>query len=176
MDMTWWAGQVAGLVALGFCLAGFASKQDDRLLVLLVSANIAFALQFVCFQSWTAAALTLLVIIRILLARRYPGNKRLMGLLLAANGLAAILTWQNWIDLLPLMAATLGTLGMFLLRGIPLRLVLGLAAFCWLLNNLLIGSFGGSLAEGLIMVTNAFTIRRLLQLQKAQATTPRSQG
>jgi hypothetical protein len=168
MTLTWIAGQLAGLVALVFCMAGFASKQDDRLLVLLISANVAFALQFVFFQSWTAAALTLLVIVRILLARRHQGNRLLMTLLLLANFMAAALTWQSWIDLLPLMAATLGTLGMFLLRGIPLRILLGMAAFCWLLNNLLIGSFGGSLAEGLILVTNAFTIWRLVKLQKDQ--------
>lgn len=36
-------GQLCGLVALGFCIAGFANKNDDRLLVLLISANVAFA-------------------------------------------------------------------------------------------------------------------------------------
>ncbi|SFC12547.1 inner membrane protein [Marinospirillum celere] len=173
MTLTWVAGQLAGLVALGFCLAGFASKQDDRLLVLLISANIAFALQFIFFQSWTAAVLTLLVIIRILLARRYPGNLALMSGLLLANFLAAALTWQHWIDILPLTAATLGTFGMFMLRGIPLRILLGMAAFCWLLNNLLIGSFGGSLAEGLIVVTNIFTIWRLAKLQKEKQLSSR---
>ena len=49
-------GQLCGLVALGFCIAGFANKNDDRLLVLLISANVAFALMFAFFQSWTAAA------------------------------------------------------------------------------------------------------------------------
>ena len=39
-------GQLCGLVALGFCIAGFANKNDDRLLVLLISANVAFALIF----------------------------------------------------------------------------------------------------------------------------------
>ena len=28
-------GQVCGLIALGFCIAGFANKNDDRLMVLL---------------------------------------------------------------------------------------------------------------------------------------------
>ena len=51
-------GQVCGLVALGFCIAGFANKNDDRLMVLLISANVAFALMFAFFESWTASALT----------------------------------------------------------------------------------------------------------------------
>lgn len=40
-----WAGQIVSLIALGFCIVGFASKRDDRLMVLLISANVAFALQ-----------------------------------------------------------------------------------------------------------------------------------
>ena len=55
-------GQVCGLVALGFCIAGFANKNDDRLMVLLISANVAFALMFAFFESWTASALTVLLI------------------------------------------------------------------------------------------------------------------
>jgi hypothetical protein len=62
-------GQLCGLVALGFCIAGFANKNDDRLMVLLISANVAFALMFAFFESWTASALTVLVILRITLAR-----------------------------------------------------------------------------------------------------------
>ncbi|BBI64486.1 hypothetical protein HSBAA_57920 [Vreelandella sulfidaeris] len=90
------AGQVCGLVALVICVMAFASKNDDRLLVLLISANVAFALQFVFFESWTAAALTMLVIVRIALARRYIGNKAVMAGVLFASGVAAIFTWQSW--------------------------------------------------------------------------------
>lgn len=160
------AGQFFGLVALVICLLAFSSKNDDRLLVLLISANVAFVLQFVFFSSWTAAALTVLVIVRIVLARRYAGSQWVMWVVLVANLMAAALTWRGWLDLLPLTAATLGTVAMFLLRGIPMRVVLGLAALSWMLNNLAIGSIGGTLAEGLIFVTNLITIARMARARK----------
>ncbi|WP_346795974.1 YgjV family protein [Halomonas sp. Bachu 37] len=160
------AGQVCGLVALVICLVAFASKNDDRMLMLLISANVAFALQFAFFASWTATALTVLVIVRIVLARRYLGSRRVMTGVLVASGIAATLTWQSWIDILPLTAMLLGTIGMFLLRGIAMRVFLGLAALAWMLNNLLIGTIGGTLAEALIVVTNAITIMRLLRAKR----------
>lgn len=160
------AGQFFGLVALAICIAAFASKQDDRLMVLLISANVAFALQFMFFASWTAAVLTLLVIVRIMLARRYVGSRKVLVGVLLANLLAAALTWQHWVDVFPLIAATLGSLSMFLLRGIAMRVGLGLAALAWMLNNILIGSIGGTLAEGLVVVTNAITIWRLLRVRR----------
>lgn len=159
-------GQVCGLVALGFCVAGFANRNDDRLMVLLISANVAFALMFAFFESWTAAALTVLVILRIALARKFLGSWRVMTAVLAVNLLVAAVTWRVPTDIFPLTAAVLGTVGMFMLRGISLRIVLGLAALSWMLNNIVIGSVGGTLAEGMVLVTNIITIIRLHRLKK----------
>lgn len=157
------AGQFFGLVSLILCVWAFSCKQDDRLLMILLSANVAFALQFMFFESWTAAALTLLVIARIALARRYPGSKAAMAIVLVASGVASVLTWQSWADLPAIVAMVLGTMGMFLLRGIPLRISLGLAALAWALSHILAGSVGGTLAEVLVLVANAITIYRLFR-------------
>lgn len=160
------AGQFFGFVSLVLCVLAFSSKQDDRLLVLLLSANVAFALQFMFFGSWTAAALSLLVIARIALARRYPGSKTAMAVVLAASGVASVLTWQSWADLPAIVAMVLGTVGMFMLRGIPMRLLLGLAALAWALSHILAGSVGGTLAEALVLVTNMITIYRLYRAKQ----------
>lgn len=159
-------GQLCGLIALAFCVAGFANRNDDRLMVLLISANVAFALMFAFFQSWTASALTVLVIVRITLARKFQGNWPIMAVVLAVNLLVAWATWNSLTDVFPLLAAVFGTVGMFMLRGIPLRIVLGLAALSWMLNNIVIGSVGGTLAEAMVLVTNIITIIRLYRLQK----------
>lgn len=160
------AGQFFGLLSLILCLLAFSSKQDDRLLKLLLSANVAFALQFMIFESWTAAALTLLVIVRIALARRYPGSKVAMAMVLAASGVASMFTWQSWADLPAIVAMVLGTVGMFMLRGIPMRVFLGLAALTWMLSHILVGSVGGTLAEVLVFLTNAITIYRLYRIKQ----------
>ncbi|REC95144.1 YgjV family protein [Kushneria indalinina] len=66
------AGQFFGFVSLLLYLLAFASRRDERLMVILVLANVTFALQFAFLGSWTAATLSLVVILRIALARRYP--------------------------------------------------------------------------------------------------------
>ncbi|WP_440997962.1 YgjV family protein [Arhodomonas sp. SL1] len=160
------AGQFFGLVSFLLCLVAFASKRDDRLMVLLIAANVAFALQFLLFGSWTAAALTVLVIARITLARRHPGSRAVMAAVLAASGVAAALTWQGWADLPAVVAMVLGTTGMFLFRGIPMRVLLGIAALAWLLSHALVGSVGGVLAESLVVITNIVTIWRLARIKR----------
>ncbi len=160
------AGQLFGFASLVLCVLAFSSKQDDRLLVLLISANVAFVLQFLFFESWTAAALSLLVIARIALARRFPGSAKAMIVVLAASGMASVLTWQSWADLPAMVAMVLGTVGMFLLSGIPMRVLLGLAALAWAVSHVLAGSVGGTLAELLVFSTNAITIYRLYRAKQ----------
>jgi len=169
-NMTWIAAQLGGLVALGFIMIAFASRQDDRLLVHLIFANIAFAAHFALFGQWTAAGISLLVIARILLARRFKGRWSMMLPVLAVNVIVALVTASEPADLWPLAAGVFGTFGMFMLRGIPMRLCLAAAAVAWLTNNLLIGSIGGIVAELLALGTNLVTMWRIYRAhQRVQA-------
>lgn len=170
------AGQVAGLIALTLCIIGFASKRDDRLFVLLIFANVAFAAQFALFKSWVAAGITTLIVLRVALVRRYKWSWTVMALMLAATVIIAALTWERWVDVWALAAGMLGTFGMFMLEGIAMRVLLAIAACCWAISNALIGSVGGTLAESLIFVTNAVTIFRLARDRNTGGTRGRAKG
>ncbi|WP_217351429.1 YgjV family protein [Aquisalimonas sp. 2447] len=65
-----------------------------------------------------------------------------MMLLIAANVAFALqfLFFQSWADLPAVVAMVLGTVGMFMLRGIPMRVFLGLAALGWIASHALIGA------------------------------------
>lgn len=161
LSLRWLAGQGVSLVALALCVIAFASKRDDKLFVLLLFANVAFATQFALLESWVAAGISALIVVRIALVRRFPRHRALMVGMLLATLAVAVLTWSGPRDLPALAAGLLGTWGMFMLRGIAMRVTLAVAAFCWVLSNLLAGSIGGTLAESLIFITNVVTILRL---------------
>ena len=160
-DFRFIAGQATGFAALVICIMAFASKRDDRLLLLLVFANVAFAVQFFLFGAKVAGAISALIILRILLARRYKGSWPVMAAMLAATGLVSWISWERPLDVIPLTAGLLGTIAMFMLDGIPMRLLLAGAALCWVASNVLVGSVGAALAELLVLTTNAITIWRL---------------
>lgn len=157
------AGQAAGLITLAICIAAFSSRSDARLMWLLLVANFGFVTQYVLFGSWVAAGISALVILRIVLAQRLGRSWTAMSAMLLATFAVAALTWAGPVDLLPLAAGVFGTVGMFLAKGIALRLMLAAAAVCWAGANLLIGSIGGFLAEGLILCTNLVTILRMVR-------------
>ncbi|RCK48367.1 membrane protein [Thalassospira profundimaris] len=157
----WLLGQIASFIALGLFIAGFASKDDRKLLLILMAANTAVVAQFALLGSWVASAMTGIVILRILLARHYHGNYPVMISLLLLTIIAACFTWQGWSDAPALIAGLLGTIAMFLFHGIVLRWWLFTAAFFWVLSNLVAGAIGGIIAEALVMIMNLVTIWRL---------------
>lgn len=155
-------GQAVGFVALVLCIAAFASKDDDRLLVILIFGNAAFALQYALFGAWAASGITALNMLRVFLARRMPRNRIAMLLIVAATVAVAAATWQHATDLFPLAAGIVGTISIFMLRGIPMRVGLIFTALCWITITALIGSYGALAAEVLILATNLVTVGRLI--------------
>lgn len=166
----WIAGQIAGFIALGLFIAGFANKDDRKLLLILIAANIAIVLQFALLESWVASAMTCIVILRIMLARKYHRNLHIMVGLLVLTLLTALITWRDWSDAPALVAGLVGTIGMFAFKGSIMRWWLFCAAFFWVLSNIVAGSIGGILAESLVMAINLVTIWRI-ELDKRRLVT-----
>lgn len=77
------------------------------------------------------------------------------------------MTWSVPRNAWALATGLIGAYGMFMLAGIPMGWLLAVAAFCWVVSNLLVGSLGGTLAESLILVTNLVTITRLHHASRA---------
>ena len=156
-------GQAVGFIALVLCIAAFASKDDDRLLVILIFGNSALALQYALFAAWAAAGIMTLNVLRIVLARRMPRNRIVMLLILAATVAVAAATWHHATDIFPLAAGVTGTIAIFMLRGIPMRVALIVTALCWITTTALIRSYGALAAEVLILATNLVTVGRLIR-------------
>ena len=75
-----------------------------------------------------------------------------------ALGLAIAQQPSDW---LPLIASCLGTIALFLLQGIPMRLLMLCGTGLWIANNVIVGSIGGTALEVTIAVVNTTTILRL---------------
>ncbi|MCP3862549.1 MAG: YgjV family protein, partial [Aestuariibacter sp.] len=56
------------------------------------------------------------------------------------------------------------------LSGIKMRLAFLYGALCWLTNNIIVGSIGGTMLEATLLMVNSFTIWRLYILKKAPVT------
>jgi hypothetical protein len=161
--------QWPGYLAFGFGLACFAQTDDRRFKVFMALECAAYALHFALLGQATAVASMLLSLGRSLAALHAPVAWRpAAGLgFIAANLVAGAWLYAGPLSLLPIAASVIGTTALFFLQGVAMRVLMLLGTALWLVNNLLVGSVGGSLLEACLLLANGLTIVRLLRAGRA---------
>lgn len=152
--------QLLGYAAFVFGVACFAQHDDRRFKLFMAAECAAYIGHFWLLGQATAVASTTVSLLRSLASLR--ARKPAVGLFFIALS-AGLGVWlmQGPLSLLPIAASCIGTFALFFLDGLRMRALMLLGTLLWLLNNLLVGSIGGSLLEAVLALTNAHTIWRL---------------
>ncbi len=85
------------------------------------------------------------------------------------SGLVHLFFFDQPIKLFPLLGSTIGTIGLFLLSGIKLRIAVFICSFLWFVHNVAAISIGPSIMEAVFMMINARTIYGLWKKSKQNA-------
>lgn len=152
--------QLVGYVAFALGVTAFAQRIDWRLKLLVASECAVYTLHFHLLGNDTAAVSAGLSTLRMFASLR-TRSPWVAAFFLAANiGLGAALATSamSWFSI---GAGVCGTVAVFFLTGIGMRAMLFAATLCWLANNILSGSIGGTLLESIIAVVNGATMLRL---------------
>lgn len=152
--------QSFGLLSFVLGVLAFSQKDDTKLKLYLGVLFLSQTCHFYLLGSLTSAAANCLSLIRTVLSVKFHGRS-LGWLFIALNVLWGGYLLDHPIAVLPIIAACLGTYGLFFLSGIKMRLAFMTGAICWVINNIWLGSVGGVLLEVMVFTTNAITIFRL---------------
>lgn len=152
--------QALGYLALVAGVGCFLQTEDRRFKQFMALECLAYLLHFWLLGQPTAVASSLVSLARSV-AAMVSRSRWLALLFVGLNiGLGAWLH-AGWSSLLPLVASCLGSLALFLLQGIAMRLVMLAGTLCWVANNLIVGSVGGTLLELVVAAVNGVTIWRM---------------
>lgn len=154
--------QLLGYLAFVLGVACFLQTNDRRFKLFMTGECIAYIGHFALLGNPTAVASSSLSMLRSLLSL-YTRSKWVAVGVVAANigfGLAIAHKPGDW---LPLTASCLGTIALFTLQGIPMRLLMMCGTGLWIANNLIVGSIGGTALEVVIAVINLTTIVRMVR-------------
>ncbi len=167
MMIDWFSpAQCVGYVAFVLGVGCFLQSDDRRFKLFMAGECLAYIVHFALLGNPTAVASTSVSLLRSLLALR-TRSLWVVALVIALNvglGLAFVRQPGDW---LPLTASCLGTLALFLLQGIPMRLVMLCGTCLWIANNIIAGSIGGTALEVIVACVNIATILRLRRVQLA---------
>ena len=153
--------QLFGYAAFVLGVACFLQTDDRRFKWFMTGECVAYVAHFALLGNSTAVASSLLSMTRSLLSLRTRSPWVAVGVV-AANvgfGLAVASRPSDW---LPLAASCLGTVALFTLQGVPMRLLMLCGTGLWIANNLIAGSIGGTALEVVVAAVNLATIARML--------------
>lgn len=158
---TWFsAAQCWGYLAFVLGVGSFLQTDDRRFKLFMAGECLAYIVHFALLGHPTAVASASMSTVRSLLSLR-TRSKWVAAAVVAANLLFGLAVARQASDWLPLLASCLGTLALFLLQGIAMRLLMLCGTALWIANNVLAGSIGGSALELVVAVVNLSTILRL---------------
>ena len=153
--------QLFGYVAFVLGVGCFLQTDDRRFKWFMTGECVAYVVHFALLGNPTAVASSALSMLRSLLSLRTRSRWVAVGVV-AANigfGLAVATKPSDW---LPLTASCLGTIALFTLQGVPMRLLMLCGTGLWIANNLIAGSIGGTALEVVVAAVNLMTIARML--------------
>ncbi|MEN9893238.1 MAG: hypothetical protein RLY78_3533 [Pseudomonadota bacterium] len=158
--------QCAGYIAFALGVGCFLQTDDRRFKLFMTGECLAYVLHFALLGNPTAVASSVISTVRSLLALRTRAWW-VAAAVVAANLGFGLAMAQRPADWLPLLASCLGTLALFLLQGIPMRVVMLCGTGLWVINNLLAGSIGGTALEVVVALVNLRTIVRMVRARGA---------
>ncbi|MGX4642730.1 YgjV family protein [Massilia sp. SYSU DXS3249] len=170
MTIDWFSpAQCVGYAAFVLGVSSFAQKNDRRFKLFMAAECLAYIVHFALLGKPTAVASSTMSLLRSVLSL-YTRSKWIAAFVIAANlglGLALATRWSDW---LPLGASCIGTLALFLMEGVRMRVAMLCGTGLWIANNVITGSIGGTALELVIAVVNIVTIRRMVdEARVAQA-------
>lgn len=160
--------QLLGYAAFVLGVACFLQTDDRRFKWFMTGECLAYVVHFALLGNPTAVASSAISMARSLLSLR-TRSKWVAVAVLAANvgfGLAMAEKPSDW---LPLAASCLGTIALFTLQGVPMRLLMLCGTGLWIANNVIVGSIGGTALEIVIAAINLATIARMLREARVAA-------
>ena len=152
--------QCFGYLAFVLGVSSFLQTNDRRFKQLMIGECLAYVAHFALLGNPTAVASSVVSVVRSALALRTQ-SPWVAAAVVAVNIVLGLAIAQQPSDWLPLIASCLGTIALFTLKGIPMRLLMLCGTGLWVANNVIVGSIGGTALEVTIALVNITTIIRL---------------
>lgn len=164
--------QLVGYLAFLLGVISFLQRDDRRLRGMIGAQAFTYAVHFFLLGSTVAALASLITCTRALLSL-VTRSRRVAVAILAVNVTLGVLTAKSAAGWLPVIATSAGTIAFFWFGGLRMRFILLGSTACWLMNNVIVGSIGGTMLELFIGAVNSTTCYRLWRAGRVGEASPR---
>lgn len=145
-------GQIISILAMAVTIVSFQMKTKKQILLFQTAGSTLFLISFILLESWAAACLNVVFIIRNIVFyfsvdKKWAQHQAWLYILLAAVIAAGVLGYRSWLDLIPIVGSVFGTLAAYAKHENLFRLFKLGDSPCWLIYNATVPSVGGVICE-----------------------------
>ena len=156
--------QIFALAALILSLCAYQKKKKVQILNYTVVSAICSVLHYLFLEAWSGVATKGVGVIRNIFAAYETHNHKVSKLapfiFVLFYIVMGFLTYQSPASLLPVLAASIYTLGIYFLDARRLRYIAVLTSGLWLVYGIIVFSIMGAVAEAIFIVNDLVAIYR----------------
>lgn len=162
----WDLAQTIGMMAFIIGASAFLHSDGRRFRLHLMLFQVVLCIHFVMMGALVAAFGC-----GISAARSYTSTKTqstpVMLFFIAMLWVMGVPQLEHYYEMLTIFGPSVATYALFKMQGIGMRLLVMFNSFCWVINNFLLGSIGGTLMELTFIIVNSVTILRMYYTRPA---------
>lgn len=156
----WNLAQTIGMVAFFIGATAFLHSDGRRFRLHLMLFQIVLCSHFVMMGALVAAFGCGISAIRSYASTKTQSTP-VMLFFIAMLWVMGVPQLEHYYEILTIFGSSVATYALFKMQGITMRLLVMFNSFCWIINNFLLGSIGGTLMELTFIVINSVTILRM---------------
>lgn len=146
------AAQIIGFFAMALLIASFQKNSQKGILRLQMASGALWAVHYAMIGAYTGMALNIVSVTRSFLysnreTKPWADKPVYPYLFFTVSAAAGLLTWQSPASLLPMAAMCLTSFALWSRKASLIRIISVPVSLCWLIFNILSGSYAGILAE-----------------------------
>ncbi|HAS62370.1 MAG TPA: hypothetical protein DCS35_07185 [Vibrio sp.] len=156
----WNLAQAIGMVAFAIGATAFLHSDGRRFRLHLMVFQVVLCSHFIMMGALVAAFGCGISAIRSYASTKTQSTP-VMLFFIAMLWVMGVPQLEHSYELLTIVGSSVATWALFKTQGIQMRLLVMFNSFCWVTNNLLLGSIGGTLMELTFIIVNSLTILRM---------------
>jgi hypothetical protein len=150
--------QGIGMGGLIFAIFSFQNNKRNLILFFLGMAQLFFIFHFALLGVWTAAAMNIVGSTRTFFfifrgRKKWTDNNAIMYVFISLFLIAGLISWQNWLSIVPIIAMIIETVGLWQKNPRLIRFIVFVPHPLWLAYNFIHRSYPGVLTEVFILVS-----------------------
>ena len=151
------AAQIFGLLGLALSIMAFQFKKHQNIVLLKLTSELVFSIQYILLGAWTGAVLDFISVIRNFLFYKFVKKNISTTPVIVIFGIFVVITgfvtFDGFISILPIGSKLLTTVSYGMRKERWLRVITLPSCILWIIYNLYVGSWAGALTDSMTLVS-----------------------